>query len=198
MCSFMRNVSRWTGFPACWVIPLKSAPINFKLMNDHFSVSLLVDTTCSHNWIVGGGGWFLKGDHITYSRTFAVALRGNAWGIATFLYSSGGFLYAQHAWGLVVWSAHIQFPADLHCLVIQSLSPLLHCQVVCFFLDIFWFLLTCYSKTQPMSQECKWEASSQKATGCPSIFSDLPRRHYSSIENDQIASSWVGDEKRVS
>jgi hypothetical protein len=149
----MGNISRWTGFPACWAICLKSAPINYKLVNGHFRASVLEDTTCSHNWISDDGGWFLKGDHITHSRAGAVALKVNAWGIATFLHSSGGFQNAQHAPGLAVWSAHMQFPADLHCLVVWSFSPTLYCQAVSPHPpDIFWFLLTSYSKTQPMSQ----------------------------------------------
>lgn len=121
MCSFMRNISRWTGFPACWMIHLKSAPINYKLMNDHFSVSVLVDTTCSHNWIAGDGGWFLRRDHRSYSGACAVALKGNACGIATFLYLTWRVPMCTACSG--VGCTH--FSADLHCLVIQSLCPAL-------------------------------------------------------------------------
>lgn len=155
MCSFMRNVGRWTGFPACWVTLLKITPINCKLMNDHFSVSALVDTTCSHNWIVSDGGWLLKGDRITNSKVCAAALKGNSWGIAAFLYSSGGFQDAQHAQRSAVWSAHMQFPADFGIVLSYEVSPPARPGdlffFVFFFWDIFWFLLTCYSKTQPTS-----------------------------------------------
>ena len=196
----MGNISRWTGFPACWAICLKSAPINYKLVNGHFRASVLEDTTCSHNWISDDGGWFLKGDHITHSRAGAVALKVNAWGIATFLHSSGGFQNAQHAPGLAVWSAHMQFPADLHCLVVWSFSPTLYCQAV--------------SADPPERRGGFWwrEGPTGRLTGRPvipkhspchrvqmrselpegnrmSTSSDIPRRHYSSIENDQIGSS---------
>lgn len=165
----MGNVSRWTGFPACWAICLKSAPINYKLMNGHFRASVLEDTTCSHNWISDDGGWFLKGDHITHSRAGAVALKVNAWGIATFLHSSGGFQNAQHAPGLAVWSAHMQFPADLHCLVVWSLSPTLYCQAVSAPpppRHLLIFVDQLFQNTAHVT-EYKWEASSQKATECP-------------------------------
>lgn len=158
-------------------------------MNDHFSVSVLVDTTCSHNWIVGDGGWFVffffKGDHVTHSRVYAVVLRGNAWGVRL----EGACMHSM----LRDWLSGVHTCSFLLiCTVLSYRVSLPSCTArqSVFFFFLGYLLVSVDQLLQNTAHVTRVQMRSEFPEGNRvSIPSDIPRRHYSSRENDQIASS---------
>lgn len=95
-----------------------------------------------------------------------------------FYTSSRGFLYTRHALRLAVRSEHVWFPAVLSCLVVQSLSPLLHRQAESVWklghLLVFDELLFQNTAHVTRVQMRNKFSEAKRMSPC----SDIPRRHY--------------------
>lgn len=144
MCSSMRNVSHLGWTSSRWMIRLKSSPVNSMRMSNRFGVPVL--HPCQYtlqlcNWTVGEARLFWKGEHFTYCVACAVALKRTHGTLLHFSASSSGFPCARHALRLAFCSKTCVIFCCLNCLVVQSLSPLLHCRAesFCFFWGIFMF-----------------------------------------------------------
>lgn len=98
----------------------------------------------------------------------------------------GDWLSAVNMCGFLLFELSCRDPLSLSCTARQSLSA---------FSGASLCLMSCYSKTQPMSQERKWEPSCQKPIGCPYPLT-FPEGTVSSIEHDLTTGCHsVGDEK---
>lgn len=199
MCLSMRNVSHLGWTSSCWVIHLKSSHVNSMRMSNRFGVSVL--SPCRYilqlcNWTVGEARLFWKREHFTYCVACAVALKRTHRTLLHFSASSSGFPCALRALRLAVCSEHVWFSAVWTVLPYgASLPSCTAGQSLSAFSGASLCLMSCYSKTQPMSQECKWEPSSQKPIGCPHPLT-FPEGTVNSVEHDLTTGCHsVGDEK---